>query len=186
MTTPRPTARLVLVTGPVAAGKSTVARLLTERLVGAGHTVACLDVDEVARMVAAPGGLTTHHWQQAHRAHGALVAGWLATDVDVVVAHGSVFSRQETDALMASVPGDVAVLRVLLLSSFDAALRRVEGDPLRGLSKDPAFLRRTYRRFEELRAGMDPCDLVLDTGRHSAEEVVAAVWARLSPEHPPA
>jgi shikimate kinase len=172
-------ARLVVVVGPIASGKSTVAGLLTEHLIRAGLTVACVDVDEVAAMAHAPGGLTQEQWHQAHVAHGALVGGWLDTAVDVVVAHGPAYSRQETDALMAHVAPGTRVLRVLLLASLDAALQRVGGQPGRGVSRDPAFLRATYDRFWSLRPHLDPCDLSFDTEVDAAETVAARVADQL-------
>ncbi|MET0695305.1 MAG: adenylyl-sulfate kinase [Propionibacteriaceae bacterium] len=171
-------ARLVVVTGPIAAGKSTVSELLTRRLLEEGLTVACLDVDEVARMMHAPGGLTEVHWAQAHRAHGWLVAGWLDSPVDVVISHGSVSTPWQTDALMSRVPAGTSVLRAQLLATFEAALSRVVLDPERGLSKDPTFLRRQYDRYANLTA-MDPADLTFDTETETAAEIVAVIAGRL-------
>ena len=46
------TTQLVVLTGPIAAGKNSVANELSRRLTGAGHTVVVADVDDVAAMVA--------------------------------------------------------------------------------------------------------------------------------------
>ena len=106
------------------------------------------------------------------------MGGWLYSAVDVVIAHGPVYTRTETDALMAEVPAGTAVLRVLLRCSIEAALERVAGDPERGLSRDPGFLRRTYDRFESLRARIDPCDLTFDTQHSSPELIVGQIAER--------
>jgi shikimate kinase len=172
---------LVVVIGPIASGKSTVCRLLARRLVAAGRTVAAIDLDDVAAMVSAPGGRTPTHWDQAHRVHGSLVGAWLETSVDVVLAHGPFYSRDETDALTARLPPRTALVRVLLLAPFDLALRRVADDPERGLSRDPAFLRAAYERFSTLRPAMDPCDLTLDTASLSAEVIAARIADRMLP-----
>ena len=47
---------LVTITGPIASGKNTVATLLAEGCTRGGLTVVLADVDDVAAMVAAPGG----------------------------------------------------------------------------------------------------------------------------------
>ena len=162
---------LVVVLGPIAAGKSTLCAELARRLDAAGRTTVVAGVDEVAAM--APAGLPD--WDLAHRVHGALVAAWLATPVDTVIADGAFFSRQETDWLMAGVPPGVRVVRVLLRASYPVALRRVTGDPARGLSRDPVFLRGVYDRFERLRPGLDPCDLEVDADRVPADLVADRV-----------
>lgn len=169
----------MVVVGPIASGKSTLAGSLADRLLARGCTVACADVDDVADMVQAPGGRTGEHWDQAHAAHGALVGGWLATGVDVVIAHGPVYTHQENDWLLATVPPGTTTLRVLLLATFETALRRVSGDPSRGLSRDPAFLRGTYDRFEAVRPAIARCDLTFDTDVEAPESVSSRTFDRL-------
>lgn len=173
-------ARLVVLIGPIGAGKSTVASLLAGRLVATGRSVAVADVDDVAAMASAPPAWQGDLWPEAHAAHGALVAGWLRTSVDVVIAHGPIYTEKETAALLASVPADTDILRALLLVSFATALDRVAGDPLRGLSKDPRFLRAAHERFGALRPGLAPSDLTFDTEDHRAEEIARRISERLS------
>jgi hypothetical protein len=138
------------------------------------------DHDDVARLGHAPGGLTEDHWAQAHVTHGALVGALLEQPFDLVVAHGPVYSAEETGALLAHVPPGTGVLRVLLTCEVRTALDRVVDDPERGLSRDPAFLARTHARFWDLRPGI-AADLVADTGTTSVEEVCRLVEARLRP-----
>ncbi|MFY1695126.1 MULTISPECIES: adenylyl-sulfate kinase [unclassified Solwaraspora] len=64
-------AHLVILTGPIAAGKNTVAELLADLLTDAGRTVVVVDVDEVAAMVRRPGAGAGGLWFAAHEAHGA-------------------------------------------------------------------------------------------------------------------
>jgi adenylylsulfate kinase-like enzyme len=47
--------KLVILTGPIAAGKNTVANALARRLTDRGGTVVVVDIDDVAAMVATPG-----------------------------------------------------------------------------------------------------------------------------------
>ncbi len=51
----RQMAQLVVITGPIAAGKSNVASLIADGLTALGRLAVLVDVDDVATMVAAPG-----------------------------------------------------------------------------------------------------------------------------------
>jgi hypothetical protein len=108
-----------------------------------------------------------------------LVEAWLERPVDVVLSHGPIYTREETDALTDRLPPGTAMVRVLLLASFDRALRRVADDPDRGLSKDPAFLRAAHARFAALLPAMDRCDLTFDTAALSAEVIADRIAERL-------
>ncbi len=165
-------ASLVVVIGPIAAGKSTVAEALADRLVADGRSVAVVDVDDVVFMQRAPLEQFDRTWERGRAVHGELVGRWLRSDVDVVVAHGPAYTAEETTALMADVPDDVPVLRALLLVPYDVALDRVTADPDRALSRDPDFLRRTHDRFTALLPTIPPCDRTYRT-----EEVDAATIA---------
>ena len=68
----RQMAQLVVITGPIAAGKNTVASLIADGLTALGRSAVLVDVDEVAAMVASPGLLPRDLWFAAHQAHGAL------------------------------------------------------------------------------------------------------------------
>jgi thymidylate kinase len=174
-----PVAILVVVIGPIGAGKSTVARLLAERLVAAGRTVATPDVDDVVMMAGGPPERFDDVWSWGRRAHGAVVGGWLRTGVDVVIAHGPAYTADETEALMADVPEGTPTVRVLLLAPYDVALARVVDDPARGLSRDPAFLRATHERFADLLPEIAPCDHTFATGEASAERIADTLAAAL-------
>lgn len=90
--------QLVTITGPIAAGKNTVAALLAKSLVRKGRTVVIVDVDDVAAMVAEPGAAATGLWFAAHEAHGALVARWMLSGVDVVISVGPTYTQAEQRA----------------------------------------------------------------------------------------
>jgi adenylylsulfate kinase-like enzyme len=53
------------------------------------------------------------------------------------------------------------------------------GDPLRGLSQDPLFLRETHERFTDLRPSIAPCDHTFDTELMSAEHIADLLAAEL-------
>lgn len=80
-----PQTRLVMISGPIASGKSTLAAELARLLRNAGLSVALTDLDTVAEM-ALP---TLPDWAWAHDIHAQLVGAWLATGIDVVVDEGT-------------------------------------------------------------------------------------------------
>lgn len=167
--------RLLVVAGPIAGGKSTLAGAIGERLRAGGHTVAIVGLDEVAAM-ALP-ALPDWHW--AHEAHARLVAAWLATPIDLVVAEGP-GTPAELDCLMKQAPGTVRSATVLLTSSYAVAQQRASADPTREVSKEPRFLRRHYERFEQVREAI-PRDLTIDTGVHDLEACTDHVMRHIVP-----
>jgi len=167
--------RLIVIVGPIAAGKSTLATELGRRLRARGESVAVVGLDSVADMA-----LPTLDWTWAHEVHGDLVRAWLATPVRTVVAEGP-GTAGELDQLMCCVPGDVGVLTVVISPGYQIALTRASHDPDRGLSKDPAFLARDHDRFERSRPDL-ACDLALDSADASpaalAEQVISLLDGR--------
>jgi hypothetical protein len=159
---------LIVIVGPIAAGKSTLAAEVAQRLRQRGEPVAVVGLDSVAEMA-----LRAVDWAWAHEVHAALVRAWLATPVRTVVAEGP-GTASELDQLMRYVPGDVAVLTVVLSTRYEVALRRALQDPDRGLSKDPEFLRRDHDRFESSRS-----DLAYDLALNSADASPATLAERV-------
>lgn len=50
-------------------------------------------------MVGGRGAAAAGLWRAAHEADGALVAGWLRTAVDIVIAIGNIYDETERHAL---------------------------------------------------------------------------------------
>lgn len=172
-------AQLVTIVGPLASGKGTVAHAVADRLAAQGRTSVVADVDDVAAMVAGRGAGASGLWPAAHAAHGALVAGWLATEADVVLAVGNVYDADERRALAASLPPATPVLRVVLDAPLAVTWARAVDDPARGLSRERGFHERAHARFRTLLPTI-PADLVLDTATLSPERCADAVLTRLT------
>jgi len=162
---------LVLIVGPIASGKSTVARALGVRLRDAGREVAVLDLDEVVETIGGFVGLSPDRFQQCQRVFGGLVGTWLGLGFDVI-AHGPFFERQEDETLLHAVPNGIVPRRVLLSASYEVALARVAGDPDRDLSKRPDVLRWTYDRAASLIPEMPHSEWTFDTSVTPWQDIV--------------
>lgn len=172
------TSLLILIAGPIAAGKSTIAREVSARARAAGLSVALVDLDTIAEM-ALP---SLPVWDWAHAIHARVVGHWLATGIDLVIDEGA-SSPDEMRQILDHVPEGTAVLHVVLTAEFEPSLARAQADLDRGISRDREFLRADHERF---RAGLEdlPCDLRIHVeGRkpgEMAEEILDAFEAALA------
>lgn len=177
-------ADLVTIVGPIASGKNTVATRLAELLEQRDRTCALIDVDDVADMVRARGTAPEWLWPTAHEIHGELVARWLATAVDVVIAIGNIYDEAEQRALEAPLPASVRVLRVVLDAPLAVTWARADGDPERGLSREHDFHERAHARFRALLPHI-PADLTLDTSTLTPEESARTIADARRDQVPP-
>lgn len=173
-------AHLVVVTGPIASGKSTTAAALAELATARGLTAVVLDVDDVAEAVPAPGAGATGLWLSAHQAHGALAARWVRTPVDLVVAVGPIYSAAERAALLDELPAGTPVHWVVLDAPVATTFARAAADPTRGVSREAAFHHERHERFRRL-VGDIPAAQSFDTGATDARTIASEVLAAVVP-----
>jgi shikimate kinase len=158
---------LVVISGPIASGKSTLGRAVAARL-----RCAVLDLDLVYESLD-PERRPKHDqeiWRDARRTAGLFARALLAEGRDVVIEGDfrTAEKRADLDSLSARY--------VTLVVQFDEALRRAQADPTRGLSRDRDILGAHYREDEP---GL-PTDLVLDTEEMPLAECVDRVLAYTS------
>jgi hypothetical protein len=115
-------------------------------------------------------------WPAAHEVHAALVAAWLATPVEVVIAVGPIYSADEWRVLQAATP---AGLVALIEADVETTLSRARADGSRGRSRDPSFHRSAHARFRSLAPSI-PADLRFDSDRLPAAAITAAIVAALA------
>lgn len=170
---------LVIITGPIASGKSTVADLLAQRCASQGRSVAVADLDDVAFAQEGCPDLA-EFWRRAGVAHAALVRGWLAAGTEVVIAHGPFSEARSYDSLRAAADRGSRTHHVLLTVHIEDALQRVAADPSRppaALSRDPDFVRATYDAFSAL--DLPSIDETFDTSQTKAADIAEKLSRRL-------
>jgi hypothetical protein len=173
---------LIVINGPIASGKSSLARAVARQLQVAG-SAAAIDVDLIYDMlqpdVRGPKS-DDLSWHLARLAAAAITDTFLSGGVDAVVVEGAFYAKERAAYLGALRSG--AVPRFITLRvGYDEALRRAQTDPTRGASRDPAFLRRYFGAMEPDIASVPDTDLVLDTETLDLGRCVDAVIAFAQP-----
>ena len=173
---------VVVVSGPIASGKSSLARALAIRLQeSCGVGVAVIDLDLVYEMLD-PAGRPKDDgrlWSLARRISGRLAAA-LLTEGCCVVVEGDLATDVALGEFEGALPGEVTASLVLLEVGFETALARARADPTRGLSKDRRFLASHYDDFNAEWTERDV--LRLETGTASLVETTSAAVAWLARE----
>jgi chloramphenicol 3-O-phosphotransferase len=167
---------IVVVSGPIASGKSTVARALAQEVERRRATAAAIDLDIVYEMLEHSSRRKDDgsKWQRAERGAAALADAFLADSVDVVIVDGDFLRGPDRRVFVAALRTNVEPRFVTLRVSLEEALRRVADDPTRGLSRDPAFLRAYYDAAAAL--GDSPAtDLVVDSESVTASEAAQTI-----------
>jgi predicted kinase len=170
---------LILIGGPIAGGKSTLARAVARLLVARGRPAAAIDLDLVYEMVDPTGAPKDDPaaWTAARLAAGSLADALLA-DGYAVVVEGDLLTAAERRELLGRLRRPVEPLCVTVRAPIEAALVRVASDPTREASKDPVFLRRHYEELAPLLAERPAGDLVIDTAAVDVEAAAARVVER--------
>jgi chloramphenicol 3-O-phosphotransferase len=166
-----------VVGGPIASGKSSLAVAAALALERRGLAAATIDLDLVYEMLDRAPGLKSKPavWSRARRIAGALAAAFFADGLDVVIAEGDFLDEGERGEFTSALDAGVSVRFVTLTVSLPTALRRVEQDSTRGISRDPGFLARHYEELSELLRSRPEHDLCLDTGDMTVEEAAESI-----------
>lgn len=183
---------LLVITGPIGAGKSTVSVLLGRRLSRSGQDAAVVDLDDVEFMQHTGTLDVGEWWERGAEAHASLVAEWLALGVQIVVAHGPLVATgvpgYDVGPLLRAVPGETAVSHALLRVPFEVALERVRGDPERAataISKNPGWLRGAHDRFAAALGQAPAFRWDIDTAGTTPSAIADVIGADLLADRPP-
>jgi len=174
---------LVVITGQIASGKSTLAKALASEFGRRGMPAAAVDLDVVYEMLDPVRAPKTNQatWKAARRLAGRIAVALLAEGTRVVL-DGEFLSSADRADLLEVLPPDVQPRFVALRVPYETASQRTRIDPTRGVSRDPEFLRDHYEATAPAALAAPSSDLALDTGAAGVEESVRAVIERISPQ----
>jgi adenylylsulfate kinase-like enzyme len=176
-----PERKVIVITGPIASGKSTIARELARELGRAGISVVVIDLDDVHDRLARDGSETDQvTWALARREAATLANTFLAEGRAVVIAEGSFNTPRYRAEFSQYLDASVNPVYVTLRVTFAEALRRAQGDPTRGVSRDPAFLGRYFGGVGQ-RLPPPVTDLVIETERTSPSSAAVSIARLVSP-----
>jgi adenylylsulfate kinase-like enzyme len=167
---------VIVITGPIASGKSTVARELMRELERGGVLADVIDLDRVYEALAGDGPKSdAATWGLARHEAAIRANAFLAQRVATVIAEGSFNAPEDRLAFVRHLSAGEAPLFVTLRVGFDEALRRAQADPTRGLSRDPEFLGRYFDAFDRRTPAPEKGDLAIDTEKTTAAEAAITI-----------
>lgn len=168
------TVPMVIITGPVGVGKTTVAEALGNHLESSGTAYWLMDVDRLTDFAPrSPGDRFGSGLSAAGIA--SLWPVMRSAGVRVVILPRVVESRQEVERLRAAVPGAVSLM-VRLRASLETLESRI-----RGRADGPQQvwdLQRTHELLPMMEAS-DPNDMVVDTEGRSPDEIAKVIQGML-------
>jgi hypothetical protein len=175
--------QLITITGPVGAGKSTTALALARSLRRPDFAVAAIDLDQMYGFVRQQDGYgEPSAWARARAGAAALANALFDTGMAAVIVEGEFFNPEELGTLTAPIHANVVQSFFTLRLSYEQAFKRVQGDPSRGASKDPATLKWLHEYFAQALPFLAAHSIVIDTDDLAQDEVVARLMAAIG-EH---
>jgi shikimate kinase len=173
---------VIVISGPIASGKSTVARALAKELHRAATASAVIDLDLVYDMLEPNEARKddARKWRRARHAAAALADAFLDDGVEIVIVEGEFLIAEDRATFLDFLRTSGEPRFVTLCTSFDEALRRVANDPARTFSRDADFLSRHYKEARgPLREAAAAADFVLDTEAIDVDEASRRIaeWA---------
>jgi hypothetical protein len=162
------------------AGKSTTSLALAQALRRPDLAVAVIDLDQVYCFVRQQDGYgEPTAWVRARQGAAALADCLFKTGMSVVIVDGEFFTAEELGTLTAHIHRAVERSFFTLQLSYERNLERVQGDPLRGGSKNPAFLAWLHTQFVQALSFLQEQSVVITTDALTLDQVVARIMAAM-------
>jgi len=167
---------LIVVNGPIASGKTTIALALASWGRARELKAAAIEMDNVINIVRGTDWTkpwTATDWRLARSLACAIIDRLCEQDAALVALSGQFFDRHERRELLETLTSRPDIRFVTLETSLEETLRRCAGDDGRVLTKDAAFVSRIYAslKWKDLPAD----ELLLSSERLSTDEIVAAI-----------
>ena len=169
---------LIVLTGPVGGGKTTVAIALAERFRTIGRETAVIDLDLVYRMARQRDGFANEDvWRTARRGAAALADTFFDSGMSVVIVEGGFFNHEEFHGLQDHITASVRSRLVTLNVSSDQALRRAQSDPSpdRTVSRDPEVQQRLHAQFTESLPFLRAHSLMIDANHIAPVDLARSI-----------
>jgi adenylylsulfate kinase-like enzyme len=170
--------RLILISGHIASGKTTVARRLAEIARERSMRAAALDMDDIVAGLAGDWSHAAEYDRMLAGEVTALVVDRLfASGMQVVAVAGTTLAGGEWASLEDVLKTSVDITRVRLLVSLAESQRRAQADTTRLATRDPEVVETLYMRVDQ--ANMPTVDLEVPTDGLSLEEVAQSLADQL-------
>ena len=162
--------RLILISGHIASGKTTVARRLADIARERGLRAAALDMDDIVVSLAGDWSRAAEYDRVLAGEVTALVVDRLfASGMQLVTVAGTTLAGGEWAILQDALKTSVDAVRARLLVSLAESQRRAQADPTRLATRDPDVVELLYMRVDQ--ANMPTVDLELATDGLTLEQV---------------
>jgi shikimate kinase len=155
---------LVLISGPIASGKTTLAQRLAEKARERDIVAAAIDMDEIVEMVAGSdwSQIQLEQRQSASKLAAQVSDAMMAMGIQFVVMAGSTVSPYEWDIVVLNARRAKKPFAVLLRVSLAEAQRRAAADENRGSTRDPDVVSSHFAAYDLSRENKPDLDLMTD------------------------
>jgi shikimate kinase len=154
----------VLISGPIASGKTAVAHRLAAAARARGVRAAAVDMDELIEMVAGDDWSLVGPGERelACDLAAALIEHLFKSGILLATVAGSTLSSYEWDSVMRHLDSEAEIICVLLRVSLAESLRRAQTDPLRVATKDAELVAQIYADIDWDNVAIADIEVVTD------------------------
>jgi shikimate kinase len=173
---------LVIITGPVGAGKSTTSQAIARALQSKNVSTAVIDLDEVYCMARQQADFNDREmWATARRAAAALTESFFASGMSTVIVEGGFLSAIEYAELQQYLTSEVNEFFFTVLASASTALHRAQTDPNPGrvVSRLADVQANLYAEFTEALPFLRETSVIIEADSRSPELLAEIMTERI-------
>ena len=163
---------LIVITGPVAGGKSSTSAVVASQLRQTLGPSAVVGLDELYLMAKQGSSWGEQQsWERARQGAAALADAWFASGIRFVVVDGEFFTPEEWTQFRTHLHTAPLVTFLTLRASYEEVYQRAQGDHTRGASREPAFLKELHTHFNNALPFLQSMGKVINTEAASLPEI---------------